>query len=46
MQHFRKIKKNSQKQMTLDRFLSKGKSSGGDINEPQLSPSGFQMKHG
>jgi hypothetical protein len=32
--------------MTLDRFLSKEKSSGGSVNEPQLSTSGFQMKEG
>jgi hypothetical protein len=38
--------KNRQKQMTLDRFLSKEKSSGGNVNEPQLSTSGFQMKEG
>jgi hypothetical protein len=44
MQHFRKIKKNRQKQMTLGRLLSKEKSSGGNVNEPQLSISGFQMK--
>jgi ribose 1,5-bisphosphokinase PhnN len=44
MQYFRKILKNRQKQMTLDRFLPKEKSSGGNVNEPQLSTSGFQMK--
>jgi hypothetical protein len=32
--------------MTSDRFLSKEKSSGGNINEPQLSTSGFQIKEG
>jgi hypothetical protein len=31
MQHFRK--KNRQKQIILERFLSKEKSSGGDVNE-------------
>jgi hypothetical protein len=41
-QRFRKILRNRQKQMTLDRFLSKEKSSGG--NEPQLSTIGFQRK--
>jgi hypothetical protein len=46
MQHFRKLKKNRQKQMTLDKFLSKEKSSGGNDSEPQLSTSGFQMKEG
>jgi hypothetical protein len=46
MQHFRKIKKKDKKQMTLDRFLSKEKSNGGNVNEPQLSTSGFQMKEG
>jgi hypothetical protein len=30
----------------LDRFLSTEKSSGGNVNEPQLSTSGFQMKEG
>jgi hypothetical protein len=30
--------------MTLDRFLSKVKSSGGNVNEPQLSTSGIQIK--
>jgi hypothetical protein len=38
--------KNRQKQITLDRFLSKEKSCGGNINEPQLSISRFQMKEG
>jgi hypothetical protein len=46
MQYFRKNLKSRQKQMTLDRFLSKEKSSGGNVNEPQLSISGFQMKEG
>jgi hypothetical protein len=46
MQHFRKILKNRQKQMILDRLLSKEKSSGGNVNEPQLSTSGVQMKEG
>jgi hypothetical protein len=46
MQHFRKIKNNRQKQITLDRFLSKEKSSGGNVNEPHLSTSGFQMEEG
>jgi hypothetical protein len=32
--------------MTIDRFLSKEKSSGGNANEAQLSSSGFQMKEG
>jgi hypothetical protein len=32
--------------MTLDKFLSKEKSSGGKVNEPQLSTSGFQMEEG
>jgi hypothetical protein len=32
--------------MTSDTFLSKEKSSGGNVNEPQLSRSGFQMKKG
>jgi hypothetical protein len=32
--------------MTLDRFLCKEKSSGGNVNEPQLSTSGFQIKEG
>jgi hypothetical protein len=30
--------------MSLDRFLSKEKSSGGTVNEPQLSTTGFQVK--
>jgi hypothetical protein len=30
--------------MTLGRFLSEEKSSGGNVNEPQLSTSGFRMK--
>jgi hypothetical protein len=30
--------------MTLDRFLSKEKSNGGTVNDPQPSASGFQMK--
>jgi hypothetical protein len=30
--------------MTLDRFLSKDKPSDGNVNEPELSASGFQMK--
>jgi hypothetical protein len=38
--------KNRQKQMTLDRFLSKEKSNIDNVNEPQLSTSGFQMKEG
>jgi hypothetical protein len=46
MQHVRKIKKNRQEQMALDRFLSKEKSNGCNVNEPQLSTSGFQMKEG
>jgi hypothetical protein len=37
------ILKNRQKQMTLDRFLSKEKSSGGNVNEPQFSANGLQM---
>jgi hypothetical protein len=32
--------------MIFDRFLSNEKSSGGSVNEPQLSTSGFQMKEG
>jgi hypothetical protein len=32
--------------MTLDRFLYKEKPTGGYVNEPQLSTSGFQMKEG
>jgi hypothetical protein len=32
--------------MTLDRFISKEKSRRGNVNEPQLSTSGFQMKEG
>jgi hypothetical protein len=32
--------------MTLDRFPSKEDSSGGNVNEPQLSTSGFQIKKG
>jgi hypothetical protein len=45
MQHFRKkYKKIDKKQMTLDSFLSKGKSSGCNVNEPQLSTSVLQMK--
>jgi hypothetical protein len=28
------------------RFVSKEKSSGGNVNDPQLSTSGFQMKEG
>jgi hypothetical protein len=32
--------------MALDRFLSKEKSSGGNVNEPQLSTSAFQTKQG
>jgi hypothetical protein len=32
--------------MTLDRCLSKEKSSGGNVNEPQPSTTGFQMKEG
>jgi hypothetical protein len=44
MQHFRK--KNRQKQMTLDGFLPKEKSSGGNVNELKLATSGFQMKEG
>jgi hypothetical protein len=32
--------------MTRDMFLSKGKSGGGNVNEPQLLTSGFQMKEG
>lgn len=46
MQHFRKIYKNRQKQMTLDRLVSREKSSGGNVYEPQLSTSRFQMKEG
>jgi hypothetical protein len=34
------------KQITLGRFLFKEKSSGCDVNEPQPSTSGFQMKEG
>jgi hypothetical protein len=30
--------------MALDWFLSKEKSSGGNVNEPQFSVSGFQVK--
>jgi hypothetical protein len=30
--------------MTLDRFLSKKKSSGANVNEPQLSTSGFPFQ--
>jgi hypothetical protein len=37
---------NRQKQMTLDRFLSKEKSIGGNFDEPRLSSSKFQMKEG
>jgi hypothetical protein len=32
--------------MTLDKFLSKEKASGGNVNEPQFSTSGFQVKKG
>jgi hypothetical protein len=32
--------------MTWDWFLSKEKSGGGNVNEPQLSTSGFKMKEG
>jgi hypothetical protein len=32
--------------MTLDRCLPKEKSNGRNVNEPQLSISGFQMKEG
>jgi hypothetical protein len=32
--------------MILDRFLSKEKSSGGNVDERQHSTSGFQMKEG
>jgi hypothetical protein len=32
--------------MTLNMFLSKERWSGGNVNEPQLSTSGFQMKEG
>jgi hypothetical protein len=46
MQHFREVLKNRRKQMTLDMFLFKEKSSGSNVNEPQLSSSGFQMKEG
>jgi hypothetical protein len=46
MQNFRKFKKNRQQVMTLDRFLSKEKSSGGNVNEPQLSANGFEMREG
>jgi hypothetical protein len=46
MQHFRQSFKNRQNQMILDRFLSKEKSSGGKVNEPRLSTSGFQIKEG
>jgi ribose 1,5-bisphosphokinase PhnN len=46
MQHFRKKLKNRQKQMILDRVLSKEESSGGNVNEPQLSVSEFQMREG
>jgi hypothetical protein len=44
MQHFRKNLKNRQKQVTLDRFLFEEKSSGVNVNELQLSTSGFRMK--
>jgi hypothetical protein len=44
-QHFRTIKKR-QKQMKLDKVLSKEKSSGANINGPQLSTSGFPMIEG
>jgi hypothetical protein len=46
MQHIRKFFKNRQKQIILDGFLTKEKSSGGNVNEPQLSASGFQKKDG
>jgi hypothetical protein len=46
MQHFRKFLKNRQKQKILERFLSKEKSSGGNVNKPQLSTSGLQIKEG
>jgi hypothetical protein len=46
MQHFRKILKSTQKQMILYMFFSKEKSSGGNVNEPQPSTSGFQVKEG
>jgi hypothetical protein len=32
--------------MTLERILSKEKSSGGNVKEPQFSTRGFQMKEG
>jgi hypothetical protein len=32
--------------MTLDRFLSKEESICGNVNEPQLSVSEFQMREG
>jgi hypothetical protein len=32
--------------MTVDRFLSEEKSSGSNVNQPQLSTDGFQMKEG
>jgi hypothetical protein len=34
MQHLIKIKNDTQKQMPLDRLVSKEKSSGGNVNEP------------
>jgi hypothetical protein len=39
--YFRKIKK-----IDKNRFPSKEKSSGGNVNEPQLSTSEFLMKEG
>jgi hypothetical protein len=36
----------SEKFKKILRFLSKEKSSDGNVNEPQLSTSGFQMKEG
>jgi hypothetical protein len=32
--------------MTLEKFLSKEKSSGGNVNEPRLSTTEFQKKEG
>jgi hypothetical protein len=45
MQHLTKFK-NTEKQMTLDRFLSKEESNGDNVNEPQASTSGVDMKKG
>jgi hypothetical protein len=43
MQQFR-IFFESRREMMVDRFLSEENSSGGHVNEPQLSTRGFQTK--